>query len=53
MTADAFVVALATERTRTARLFNRFRFVGVSAADVVEVRGRLQPLAVYAPSRHA
>jgi adenylate cyclase len=31
MTADAFAVALATERTRTAQLFNRFRFVGVSA----------------------
>jgi hypothetical protein len=31
MTADAFAVALATERTRTARLFNLFRFVGVSA----------------------
>ena len=31
MAADAFAVALATERTRTARLFNLFRFVGVSA----------------------
>jgi len=31
MTSDAFAAALATERVRTARLFNLFRFVGVSA----------------------
>jgi class 3 adenylate cyclase len=43
------VPVLVSESTRT-RVGAALDF---APADVVEVRGRLQPLAVYVPSRHA